>query len=208
MEKTYLGFIAYSIKNFGGTKSQWRDMLTDDLKVKSVDVSSKILKEATLRIYYAHFVAGNVCMGIDSILETGKSASDLKDILTEFSKLRKKSGLPELQIVHYTDTDKVITHMKQFQGSVNIVSDLLKIKSPKKTKAVSRPKHSEKHVVKKYRTDPALGKEVAKSMNKAKIPKSKIVYTVVQLKEMAKKKGLKGYSKMNKEDLKKALNVK
>jgi len=188
MDKVYLGFIAYAIKNFGILKSQWKILLTDSLKVKSVDASSKILREASLRLYYAHFIGLNMCIKIDAFIESAKTSNDLKNILIDFDKLRTKNGLPELQVINYTDNDKAIAHMKKFQEPTSIISDILKVKSPIKSRDTKT-----KILVRNEKISPN---------------KIKKIYTVIQLREMAKKKEMKGYSKMNKAELMKALKIK
>lgn len=216
MTDPYIGYISYYVKNLGQlvSKKEWKNYLIKYVGKEPSKAPVKNLKVLAIKLYYIHFIDLSLCLSDDALLKTKKSNKQLKEILEGLNEFREKHGLPELSVVHYTNESEIVKHMKKFQESHGILTSIVgtpekvAIKKKATTKAIPKKKSPIKTAEPKGsgRMQPGkgLGQKVVK---KSKISAACSDYTMVQLRKMAQDKNIAGRSKMNKEDLCKALKL-
>jgi len=221
-KKIFLGYISYYIKNLDplATKTEWKKYLKNKFKTDNVSkVDAKDARNVALTLYYSHIVSLVGCINNSSLIfDSKKSYKDFQTIMVDFEAVREKHKLPELPVVHYLNDAKAIKHMEEFQDSVSTVKQILSDEPEKKVVKKSTAKKTKT-------TKTSTKKPVKKTTKKVKIPERegresksetcKIVtkqkcdsYKITELKKIAADKNIAGRSKMNKQELCKALKIK
>jgi hypothetical protein len=219
MSDLYIGYISYYVKNLGQlvSKKEWKDYLMKYIGKEPSKTPVKNLKVLAIKLYYIHFIDLSLCMSDNVLLKTGKSNKQLKEILEGLNEFREKHDLPELSVVHYTSDADIIKHMKKFQESQGVLTSIMgtyeNVVTKKKTTTKANPKKKtpsknvESKVSGRMQPGKGIGQKVVKKTQKTKLSGACSEYTMIQLRKMAQDKNITGRSKMNKEDLCKALKL-
>jgi hypothetical protein len=156
-KKHFLGFIAYSIKNFGQSNPnyEWKGYLADAFDTNDItEASSSQLKNLALKMYYAHMVSMSTNLYFFDILKSDNEAKELLEYLEAEEKLRKKFGWKLVDVVYHKKEEKVLEHLDQLQASIDILKTLMSSPTKKTTKRKSPTKPIKKKSAKSKEKSP------------------------------------------------------
>jgi len=187
--KVFIKYISYYIKRLDPyvSESEWKNFLTDRFGPNVDKASDEKLKNTALTLYYAHFAGISACMGGMNIIRVLKTHTKILEFFISSEKNRKKYGLGGIPIVNYTKESDVIEHMKNFEGPISVVTEVMM--SPQEKKSLEKSL-----------------KEKSKS-TKSAISSDCSKYTITELKKMAAERSIVGRSKMNKAELCRQLGI-
>lgn len=192
MSSPYAKYIGYFIQYIGQSisKTEWRTLLRSQLGTSFNKITETDMSKFAIMLYYAHYASLISKITHLELIKILKTSSKIKEFLLANEELRESYNLPSLQVVYYTNVNKIRKHMESFGGNISTIKDLMIPKTKPKTKAIPKTKTR------------------AKAISKAKKGELCSNYTVLKLRQLATKKNIKGRSKMNKVQLCKALGIK
>jgi len=222
-KEIYLRYIAYFISNNVGFSLK-TIMHKKDIK-DILKATKKELKDIATHLYTARVTTYYVCQNLSLLI--GRDNEELKNIITSTKKLWKQHNIPDVSVVYYDDDEALMEYMDQVGVPYSTVLKPYtetKVKSrevPKKKAAKKKAASPKKKVSPKPKSDDESEelsdednepiskiikkKPVKKASPKPKVKRSKgtgdcAKYKLDELKEMAKKRGIK-YSGLKKQDL-------
>jgi hypothetical protein len=224
-KEIYLRYIAYFISNNVGfslkTIMQKKD-IKDILKA-----TKKELKDIATHLYIARMTTYYVCQNLSLLI--GRDNEELESIITSTKKLWKQHNIPDVSVAYYDDEEALMEYMdrvgvpyltvlKPYTETKVKSREVSKKKATKKKGTSPSPKKKSAKVSPKTVSNDSesdednepISKIIKKKPVKKASPKSKVKrskgtgdcakYKLDELKEMAKKRGIK-YSGLKKQDL-------
>ena len=198
----YLNYIGWYVKGQSTDAKIFHSIFKKRLGSEFFEASVSKLKQLAYILYKSIALSRMTC--IDSVLLTKLSSQQLTDAIEAHKEVREEFGLgiPQDTEIDAKTIDKEIKRLSERESGVGLGPLLDKIQNygSKETGTKRTVKKKTEKTIKKTTKSPT-------APVKKKDPAKKN-YTVPELKEKAKNKGLKGYSKMKKDELKKLLKIK